>query len=101
MLDGPHFLGLCRTGPCSNFGEGTDHLSGQCSTHKGDGVEEAIAARGACVAAAVQRGIVGMARTNDPNSATSQFLIMHADVDFMERKYTVVRRSAFRDGGRG
>jgi peptidylprolyl isomerase len=36
------------------------------------------------------RGIVGMARTNDPNSANSQFFIMYADGAFLNGKYTVV-----------
>jgi cyclophilin family peptidyl-prolyl cis-trans isomerase len=36
------------------------------------------------------RGIVGMARSNDPNSANSQFFIMFADAAFLNGKYTVV-----------
>ena len=36
------------------------------------------------------RGTVGMARTNDPNSANSQFFIMFADGAFLNGKYTVV-----------
>ncbi len=36
------------------------------------------------------RGIVGMARTNDPNSANSQFFIMFGDGAFLNGKYTVV-----------
>jgi peptidylprolyl isomerase len=36
------------------------------------------------------RGIVGMARTSDPNSANSQFFIMYADGAFLNGKYTVV-----------
>jgi peptidylprolyl isomerase len=36
------------------------------------------------------RGIVGMARTNDPNSANSQFFITFADGAFLNGKYTVV-----------
>src|SRR6201998_1665065 len=36
------------------------------------------------------RGVVGMARTNDPNSANSQFFIMFADGGFLNGKYTVV-----------
>ncbi|HEY0223510.1 MAG TPA: peptidylprolyl isomerase [Pseudolabrys sp.] len=36
------------------------------------------------------RGIVGMARTSDPNSANSQFFIMYADGSFLNGKYTVV-----------
>jgi cyclophilin family peptidyl-prolyl cis-trans isomerase len=37
-----------------------------------------------------RRGIVGMARTNDPNSANSQFFIMYAEGSFLDGKYTVV-----------
>ena len=37
-----------------------------------------------------KRGVVGMARTNDPNSANSQFFIMYADGAFLNGKYTVV-----------
>jgi peptidylprolyl isomerase len=36
------------------------------------------------------RGIVGMARTSDPNSANSQFFIMFADGSSLNGKYTVV-----------
>ena len=36
------------------------------------------------------RGIVGMARAGDPNSANSQFFIMYADGSFLNGKYTVV-----------
>src|SRR6266851_3882899 len=37
-----------------------------------------------------KRGIVGMARTNDPNSANSQFFVMFADGAFLNGKYAVV-----------
>jgi peptidylprolyl isomerase len=36
------------------------------------------------------RGIVGMARANDPNSANSQFFIMFAPGDFLNGQYTVI-----------
>ena len=36
------------------------------------------------------RGVVGMARTNDPNSATSPFFIMYGDGSFLNGKYTVI-----------
>jgi peptidylprolyl isomerase len=36
------------------------------------------------------RGIVGMARTSDPNSANSQFFIMFAEGSSLNGKYTVV-----------
>jgi peptidylprolyl isomerase len=37
-----------------------------------------------------KRGIVGMARTSDPNSANSQFFIMLAENPGLNNKYTVV-----------
>jgi cyclophilin family peptidyl-prolyl cis-trans isomerase len=37
-----------------------------------------------------KRGIVGMARTNDPNSANSQFFIMFAETPSLNGQYTVV-----------
>jgi peptidylprolyl isomerase len=36
------------------------------------------------------RGVVGMARSSDPDSANSQFFIMFADGGFLDGKYTVV-----------
>ncbi len=38
------------------------------------------------------RGIVGMARAQDPNSANSQFFIMFAPGTFLDGQYTVVGR---------
>lgn len=35
------------------------------------------------------RGVVGMARAQDPNSANSQFFIMFADGGFLDGQYTV------------
>ena len=35
------------------------------------------------------RGIVGMARSNDPNSANSQFFICFKEASFLDRQYTV------------
>jgi peptidylprolyl isomerase len=37
-----------------------------------------------------KRGVVGMARTSDPNSANSQFFIMFADGPSLNGQYTVV-----------
>jgi peptidylprolyl isomerase len=37
-----------------------------------------------------QRGVVGMARSQDPNSANSQFFIMFAPGDFLDGQYTIV-----------
>ena len=39
-----------------------------------------------------ERGVVGMARSQDPNSANSQFFIMFAPGDFLNGQYTVVGR---------
>nr|WP_092499970.1 peptidylprolyl isomerase [Faunimonas pinastri] len=36
------------------------------------------------------RGVVGMARSSDPNSANSQFFITYADAPFLNGQYTVV-----------
>lgn len=33
------------------------------------------------------RGVISMARTNDPNSASSQFFIMHRDADYLDGEY--------------
>ena len=35
------------------------------------------------------RGVVGMARSSDPDSANSQFFIMFGDGDFLDGKYTI------------
>jgi peptidylprolyl isomerase len=37
-----------------------------------------------------KRGTVGMARSQDPNSANSQFFICFAEAPFLNKKYTVV-----------
>jgi peptidyl-prolyl cis-trans isomerase B (cyclophilin B) len=34
------------------------------------------------------RGVISMARSNDPNSAGSQFFICHGDATFLDHKYT-------------
>jgi len=39
-----------------------------------------------------ERGIVSMARSNDPNSAGSQFFIVHEDSTFLDGQYTVFGR---------
>jgi cyclophilin family peptidyl-prolyl cis-trans isomerase len=36
-----------------------------------------------------KRGVCSMARTNDPNSATSQFFICHGNPTFLDKNYTV------------
>jgi len=35
------------------------------------------------------RGVASMARAGDPNSASSQFFICHADAGFLDKQYTV------------
>ena len=40
-------------------------------------------------AAQFRRGTVGMARSQDPNSANSQFFIVFDDATFLDRQYTV------------
>ena len=39
-----------------------------------------------------ERGVVGMARSQNPNSANSQFFIMFDDGPFLNGQYTVVGR---------
>jgi peptidylprolyl isomerase len=39
-----------------------------------------------------QKGVVGMARAQDPNSANSQFFIMFGDGSFLDGQYTIVGR---------
>ncbi|MBQ7172250.1 MAG: peptidylprolyl isomerase [Clostridia bacterium] len=39
-----------------------------------------------------KRGVVSMARTNDPNSASSQFFIMHQDGTFLDGNYAAFGR---------
>ncbi|MDB5296930.1 MAG: ppiB1 [Phycisphaerales bacterium] len=34
------------------------------------------------------RGVLSMARSSDPNSAGSQFFVMHADAPFLDNQYT-------------
>jgi peptidylprolyl isomerase len=37
-----------------------------------------------------KRGVVGMARASDPNSANSQFFICFGDASFLNGQYTVI-----------
>jgi peptidylprolyl isomerase len=37
-----------------------------------------------------KRGVVGMARASDPNSANSQFFICYGDASFLNGQYTVI-----------
>lgn len=38
------------------------------------------------------RGVLSMARANDPDSASSQFFIMHADADYLDGNYAAFGR---------
>ena len=38
-------------------------------------------------------GVISMARTNEPNSATSQFFICAADCDFLDKNYAAFGRT--------
>ena len=46
------------------------------------------------------RGTVGMARSQDPNSANSQFFIMYGPAPSLDGQYTIVGRGRVRHGGR-
>lgn len=35
-----------------------------------------------------QKGVISMARSSDPNSAGSQFFLVHGDASFLDRQYT-------------
>ena len=39
-----------------------------------------------------ERGVISMARTSDPNSASSQFFICHADAKFLDGQYAAFGR---------
>lgn len=39
-----------------------------------------------------ERGILSMARSQDPNSAGSQFFVVHGEADFLDNQYTVFGR---------
>ena len=39
-----------------------------------------------------ERGVLSMARTNDPNSAGSQFFIVYADASYLDGQYTAFGR---------
>lgn len=39
-----------------------------------------------------ERGVVSMARSSDPNSAGSQFFLMHGEAEFLDGQYTAFGR---------
>ncbi len=62
-------------------------VSGSPSTWGTGGSGKYVAAEFSAISH--KRGIVSMARSNDPNSASSQFFIVTSDSTFLDRQYTV------------
>ena len=46
-----------------------------------------------------KRGVLSMARAQSPNSAGSQFFIMHQDAPHLDKQYAAFRQGALRHGG--
>lgn len=57
-----------------------------------DTVKGEFAANGVKNSLSHKRGVISMARTMDPNSASSQFFIMHADGNFLDGNYAAFGR---------
>lgn len=75
--------------------------TGDVQFGKREGYKSALAGRGSSDHANIPAefsnlhfgpGVVGMARSNDPNSANSQFFIMFTDYDSLDGNYTVFGR---------
>lgn len=66
---------MIQTGDASSLGRSADSIKGEFSEN---GFENNLSH---------ERGVVSMARTNDPNSASSQFFIMHKDTKSLDGKY--------------
>ena len=64
--------------------------TGDGQNHNGTGGSKYPALKAEFSSVPYTRGVVGMARTSDPNSANSQFFIMFADGSFLNGQYTVV-----------
>src|SRR5215831_3712418 len=64
--------------------------TGDGQNHNGTGGSKYPSLKAEFSSVPYTRGIVGMARTSDPNSANSQFFIMLADNPSLNNKYTVV-----------
>ncbi len=62
-------------------------MGGSPDTIKGE-----FAANGVKNSLSHKRGVISMARTMDPNSASSQFFIMHADGNFLDGNYAAFGR---------
>lgn len=52
-----------------------------------DNVKGEFLANGVANPISHKRGVISMARSNDPNSASSQFFIMHEDGTFLDGQY--------------
>jgi len=81
--------------------EGFMAQTGDVEFGKLEGYQSALAGRGGSALPDIPAefsdlhfgpGIVGMARSNDPNSANSQFFIMFTDYSSLDGKYTVLGR---------
>ena len=59
----------------SGIGGSDEHIKGEFAAN---GVKNPISHK---------RGVISMARAQDPNSASSQFFIMHADGEFLDGQY--------------
>jgi len=57
-----------------------------------DTIKGEFAANGVKNSLSHNRGVISMARTMDPNSASSQFFIMHADGNFLDGNYAAFGR---------
>jgi peptidylprolyl isomerase len=64
--------------------------TGDGANHNGTGGSKYPNLQSEFTSTPFKRGVVGMARSNDPNSANSQSFIMYADGSFLNGKYTVV-----------
>ena len=71
--------------------QGGDPL-GNGTGGSGEPIKGEFAANGVQNDISHERGVLSMARTNDPNSATSQFFIMHADADYLDGQYAAFGR---------
>ena len=52
-----------------------------------ENIKGEFAANGVSNPISHKRGVISMARAQDPNSASSQFFIMHADGEFLDGQY--------------
>jgi peptidylprolyl isomerase len=64
--------------------------TGDGQNHDGTGHSKYPNIKAEFTATPFLRGVVGMARANDPNSANSQFFICLGDASFLNGQYTVI-----------